>query len=81
MPPKIGGTFLKNKLLALLCALALLVSNTAACFASRLTRSLALAATAALSGLTKIFGIKSFDCHDKYLRKNFSDNILTPICK
>ena len=80
MPPDLAAfdLFVIQKLL-ILCVFALLVSNAAACFASRLTRSLALAATAALSGLTKIFGIKSFDCHDKYLRKYISKGILTPI--
>ena len=54
MPPE-GG----NLLLAL--ALALLVSNAAAGFASRLAGSLALAASAVLCALAKILSLDSLD--------------------
>ena len=65
-----------EQLLAFLLGLALLVSNATAGLASRLAGSLALATAATLSGLTKIFGIKSFDCHDKFLRNYISVFIL-----
>ena len=47
-------------------AFTLLISNTAACLASRLTRSLALTAAAVLCALAEILCFKSLDFH--YIR-------------
>ena len=53
----------------LLFVFALLVSNAAGCFASRLTRSLAFAAAAVVYGFNDIFGFDGFNSgHGKYLR-------------
>ncbi len=51
----------------LLLVFALLISNTAAGLAGRLTGSLALAATAILCALTQI---ASFDCRDMFHGSN-----------
>jgi len=51
------------QLLAFFSVFALLVSNTAACLASRLAGSLAFAASAILSAVTKVAG---FDCFDMF---------------
>ena len=48
-------------LLAFLVAFALLIGNTAAGLAGGLTRSLAFTATAGVSALAKIAGLKGFD--------------------
>ena len=70
MPPA-GGIFISSKLLALLAllgALALLVSNTAAGLASRLAGSLALAAAAVLSALAQVAGLDGLNVfHDSNL--------------
>jgi len=62
-------------------ALALLVCDTAAGFASGLAGSLALAAAAVLSAVAKIAGLKSLDVfHNSNLRykfKNFHRVIIT----
>ena len=50
-----------GRLLGLLLALALLVSNTAAGLASRLAGSLALAASTVLCALAKVLGLNSLD--------------------
>ena len=50
-----------DELLALLCVLALLVSDAAACLASRLARGLAFAAAAVLRACAKVAGLKSLD--------------------
>ena len=49
------------QLLAFLLALALLISNTAAGLASRLTRGLALAAAAVLSAVAEVTSLNSLD--------------------
>ena len=49
------------QLLAFLSALALLICNTAAGLASRLTRGLALAAAAVLSAVAKVTSFDSLD--------------------
>ena len=49
------------QLLAFLLALALLISNTAAGLASRLTRGLALAAAAVLSAVAQVAGLDGLD--------------------
>jgi hypothetical protein len=55
--------------LFLVLIFALLVSNAARCFASRLARSLAFAATTVVYGFNDIFGFDSLDSvHRKYLR-------------
>jgi len=53
--------FDKIRLFAFLCVFALLVSDTAACLASRLARCLAFAAAAVLSALAKVSRIQCFD--------------------
>ena len=74
MPPEGGISYFECKLLALLAllgALALLVSDTAAGLASRLAGSLALAAAALLCALAKVTGLNGLDVlHDGYLHKN-----------
>ncbi len=57
MPPE-GGILVQAKLLV---GFALLVSNAAAGFASRLAGGLALAATAFFRAIAKIFGFQSLD--------------------
>ena len=49
------------ELLALFCALALLIRNTAAGLAGGLARGLALAAATVLSGVAQIAGLDSLD--------------------
>ena len=57
--------------LFLVLIFALLVSNAARCFASRLARSLAFAATAVVNSFNDIFGFDGLDSvHRKYLRNN-----------
>ena len=67
MPP-LGGIFIQSKLLALLAllgALALLVRDTAAGLASRLTGSLALTAATLLGTLAQVAGLNGLDMlHD-----------------
>ena len=69
MPPR-GGIFYfesegSSKLLALLVALALLVSDTAAGLASGLAGSLALAAATLLCALAQVAGLNGLDMlHD-----------------
>ena len=59
-----------DELLALLCVLALLVSDAAACLASRLARGLAFAASAVLCAVAEVASFKSFDMfHYSILRK------------
>ena len=57
----VGGIYAKTILLLafLLCALALLISDTAAGLASGLARGLALTATAVLCACTKVLCLKS----------------------
>ena len=58
------------QLFAFFCAFTLLISNTAACFTSRLARCLAFTAAAVFSTVTKIASFKCFDVfHDTYLHK------------
>ena len=72
-----GGIYAKTILLAfLLCALALLVSNTAAGLASRLAGSLALAATAILCALAKVTSLNCLDMFHNKLPPNRDDYIL-----
>jgi hypothetical protein len=57
------------ELLALFCALALLIRNTAAGLAGGLARGLALAAAAVLCALAKVAGLNCFDMfHDGNLQ-------------
>ncbi len=65
MPPFEGGIFLKFFLLV--AVLTLLISNAAACLASRLAGGLALAATAVLCALAHVTGFKSLDSFHGYL--------------
>ena len=59
-----------DELLALLCVLALLVSDAAACLASRLARGLAFAASAVLCAVAEITSFESLDMlHFSILRK------------
>ena len=54
----IGGTSAKYKLLGFLLVFALLISNTAACFASGLAGCLAFAAATVLSAVAKVLCFK-----------------------
>ncbi len=69
----LGQRFENSQKLFLILIFALLVSNAARCFASRLARSLAFTATAVVNSFNDIFG---FDClnsvHRKYLRYKIS---------
>ena len=87
MPPA-GGIFIPSKLLALLAllgALALLVSDTAAGLASGLAGSLALAAATLLCALAQVAGLNGLDMlHDgitsiKNTTVYYSTN--TPFCQ
>ena len=70
---------LKNlKLLALFGVFTLLISNTAACFASGLARSLAFATTAVFSAFAKIAGFNSLNMlHNLNLHWNEYMNIIS----
>ena len=65
----VGGIYAKTILLLafLLCALALLISDTAAGLASGLARGLALAATAVLCALAKILGLDGLNTLHFYI--------------
>jgi hypothetical protein len=70
MPPE-SAAFRNLQLLALLCAFALLIGNTAAGFASGLTGSLAFTTAAVLSAFTQIAGFNSLNMfHNSNLHKN-----------
>ena len=69
MPPKKAAFYRKGYILLAFLVFALLVSNTATCFASGLARCLAFAATTLVSAFTKITSFDSFDMfHDGNLR-------------
>jgi hypothetical protein len=72
MPPN-RRHFSERKLF--LCVLALLVSNTAAGFASRLARGLAFAATAVLCAFAKV---ASFDSLDMFHNRKPPSSKFTP---
>jgi len=65
MPPKKAAFYRKGYILLAFLVFALLVSNTATCFASRLAGCLAFAATAVLCAFAKITSFDGFDVfHD-----------------
>ena len=66
---------------ALLCVLALLVSDAAACLASRLARGLAFAASTVLCALAKALGFNSLDVLHNYSLQNkyFNKEIISQL--
>ena len=57
------------------CVFTLLVSNTAACFASGLAGCLTFAAATVFSAFTEIASFDCFDmCHNKFLHHNLNKN-------
>ena len=61
MPPKKAALVCFAELVFLISLFALLVSDTTAGFASRLTRSLAFATTAVFSAFAKVTGFNGFN--------------------
>ena len=66
------------QLLALAVVLALLISDTAACFTSGLAGCLALATAAVLCAFAEITGLNCLDMfHDRNLHQNICKNFIT----